>query len=78
MFAATSQIFDITLEGTKVESAFNVTDASGGCVANGGAGSHPVSKTYTIAVTDGTLDVELTSTAANQASMLSALQVITH
>jgi Malectin domain len=70
-----SQIFDIELEGQIVQSAYDLTADSNGCVANGGAGSHPVAKTFTIAITDGQLDILLTA-PTGEASMLSALQLV--
>lgn len=75
MFPTRQQIFDIRLEGGPVLTAYNLTAESNGCVGNGASGSHPVVKVFTVEVTDGALDIQLTA-PASEASMISAIQVI--
>jgi hypothetical protein len=68
------QIFHIDLEGTRVASDFNLTQAAGGCVLNGPG--VPVTRGFVLAVTDGTLNFVATNPASDQAAMFSAIQVI--
>ena len=68
------QIFHIDLEGVRVASDFNLTQATGGCVLNGPG--VPVTRVFTVDVTDGTLNFNATNPVANQAAMFSAIQVI--
>lgn len=70
----TDQIFHIDLEGTRVATDFNLTQAAGGCVLNGPG--VPVTRTFTVDVTDGTLNFGAINPVANQAAMFSAIQVI--
>jgi len=74
-FATREQIFDIAIEGTVVEPAFDVTTESQGCVGNGTGASHPVSKQYRVMVTDGMFDMVLTA-PGQEASMISAIQLV--
>lgn len=69
----TDRVFDIALEGTTVASAFDMTATGSGCAATGGPG-HAFAETYTIAVTDGTLDVVETSALGNAA--LNAIELV--
>jgi len=68
-----SRIFDISLEGTVVLSGFDMTSAGGGCAATGGPG-HAFSKTFTVAVTDGALNVD--ESATQGASALNAIEIV--
>jgi hypothetical protein len=68
------QIFSVEIEGVTVLPAFNVTAASDGCVFNGTTG-HPVARPFTIAITDGTLNVTETA-PAGEAAMVSAIQLV--
>ena len=68
-----ARIFDIALEGTTVATNFNMTATGGGCAAAGGPG-HAFSETYTIAVTDGELDV--VETASQGAAALNAIELL--
>lgn len=70
---AGDRIFDVSLEGTTVLTAFDLTTAGGGCAAMGGSG-HPIDKVYTVPITDGTLN--LSATASMGAAALNAIEII--
>ena len=71
------QRFRITLEGNEVEADYNVSADSGGCVLDTSdmTAAHPVSKTYTLTIDDGELDVDETA-PANESAMLSAIAIV--
>ena len=54
-------------------SGFDMTSAGGGCAATGGPG-HAFSKTFTVAVTDGALNVD--ESATQGASALNAIEIV--
>jgi hypothetical protein len=68
-----SRIFDIAFEGVTVETAFDMTAASGGCAAMGGPG-HAVDRSFNVDVLDGTLDI--TQTASAGAAALNAIEIV--
>jgi hypothetical protein len=68
-----NQMFDIQLEGATVLSNLDLDTEAGGCMANGGNG-HPVTKQFTVAVTDGALDIN--EPAKVSVAMLSAIQIV--
>ncbi len=68
-----ARIFDIALEGTTVASQFDMTGTGGGCAAAGGSG-HAFDETYTVAVTDGALDV--VETASQGTAALNAIELV--
>ncbi len=76
MFPTTHQVFSIAIEGTTVASNYDLTADAGGCVLNGST-AKPITKTYPVSVGNGMLEIKLDSTDQNQASMISALQVLT-
>jgi len=75
LLATRNQIFDVEIEGTVVDPAFNVTAASEGCVGNGGINAHPVQRQYRVTVADGTMNIILTA-PGSEASMISAYQIV--
>ena len=72
--AVGSRVFSIDLEGTTLVTAFDLVTEGAGCALAGEPG-HPVAKVFSIAVTDGVLDVRLTAPAGHQA-VLGALQAV--
>ena len=72
--AVGSRVFSIDLEGTTLVTAFDLVTEGAGCALAGEFG-HPVAKVFSIAVTDGVLDVRLTAPAGHQA-VLGALQAV--
>lgn len=73
---AGERIFDIALEGVTVESALNLATEGAGCaVSTTSTLGHPVIRELTgVSITDGTLDVGLTTVAIN--AMIAAIEVI--
>jgi len=68
-----SRIFDISLEGNVVLAGFDMTTAGGGCAATGGPG-HAFSKSFTVAVTDGALNIDESATLG--AGALNAIELV--
>jgi len=69
------QRFSIQLESTIVETDYNLSAETLGCVRESGTNpaAHPIAKTYTVTIDD-TLDILETSTNAG-AAMVSAIQI---
>lgn len=68
-----TRIFDISLEGNVVLAGFDMTTAGGGCAATGGPG-HAFSKSFTVAVTDGALNID--ESATQGAGALNAIELV--
>ena len=72
--AVGSRVFSIDVEGTVMATAFDLVAEGAGCALAGEPG-HPVTKVFSVAVTDGTLDVRLTASMGHKA-VLGALQAV--
>jgi|GEM_PF-464919 len=69
-----SRVFDIVLENTTVETGFDAF-AEGGCAASTtNSSTSPVSRTFTVNVSDGTLNVSLPASANN--GKISAIEIV--
>jgi hypothetical protein len=69
-----SRVFNVALEGNVVDSAIDLF-SEGGCAASTtDPTGHPVTRTYTVAITDGVLDVSLYAFADN--GKISAIELI--